>query len=46
MAMASFVTEVLAHTGSLEKEDLGTRISHLTRRVEEIKVSAGRPLTD
>ncbi|XP_039743871.1 centromere/kinetochore protein zw10 homolog [Pteropus medius] len=35
--MASFVTEVLAHTGSLEKEDLGTRISHLTRRVEEIK---------
>ncbi|XP_023613687.1 centromere/kinetochore protein zw10 homolog isoform X4 [Myotis lucifugus] len=35
--MASFVTEVLAHSGSLEKEDLGTRISHLTRRVEEIK---------
>nr|XP_026248347.1 centromere/kinetochore protein zw10 homolog [Urocitellus parryii] len=35
--MASFVTEVLAHSGSLEKEDLGTRISRLTRRVEEIK---------
>ncbi|XP_035884433.1 centromere/kinetochore protein zw10 homolog isoform X1 [Phyllostomus discolor] len=35
--MASFVTEILAHSGSLEKEDLGTRISHLTRRVEEIK---------
>uniref|UniRef100_A0A2K5PQ56 Centromere/kinetochore protein zw10 homolog n=1 Tax=Cebus imitator TaxID=2715852 RepID=A0A2K5PQ56_CEBIM len=36
--MASFVTEVLAHSGRLEKEDLGTRISRLTRRVEEIKV--------
>ncbi|EHB05224.1 Centromere/kinetochore protein zw10-like protein [Heterocephalus glaber] len=35
--MASFVTEVLAHSGSLEKEDLGTRICRLTRRVEEIK---------
>ncbi|XP_048199829.1 centromere/kinetochore protein zw10 homolog [Perognathus longimembris pacificus] len=35
--MASFVTEVLAQSGSLEKEDLGTRISRLTRRVEEIK---------
>ncbi|XP_028639586.1 centromere/kinetochore protein zw10 homolog isoform X2 [Grammomys surdaster] len=35
--MASFVTEVLAYSGSLEKEDLGTRISRLTRRVEEIK---------
>lgn len=35
--MASFVTEVLAHSGSLEKEDLGTRIGRLTRRVEEIK---------
>uniref|UniRef100_A0A8C5NZD6 Centromere/kinetochore protein zw10 homolog n=1 Tax=Jaculus jaculus TaxID=51337 RepID=A0A8C5NZD6_JACJA len=35
--MASFVTEVLAHSGSLEKEDLGTRISRLTRRVEEVK---------
>lgn len=39
--MASFVTEVLAYSGSLEKEDLGTRISRLTRRVEEIKVRAG-----
>ncbi|XP_053451310.1 centromere/kinetochore protein zw10 homolog isoform X2 [Nycticebus coucang] len=35
--MASFVTEVLAHSGRLEKEDLGTRISRLSRRVEEIK---------
>uniref|UniRef100_A0A8C2P261 Centromere/kinetochore protein zw10 homolog n=1 Tax=Capra hircus TaxID=9925 RepID=A0A8C2P261_CAPHI len=35
--MASFVTEVLAHSGRLEKEDLGTRISRLTQRVEEIK---------
>ncbi|XP_076969007.1 centromere/kinetochore protein zw10 homolog [Tamandua tetradactyla] len=35
--MSSFVTEVLAHSGRLEKEDLGTRISRLTRRVEEIK---------
>lgn len=42
VAMASFVTEVLSHSGSLEKEDLGTRISRLTRRVEEIKVRAGR----
>uniref|UniRef100_A0A5F9D4V7 Centromere/kinetochore protein zw10 homolog n=1 Tax=Oryctolagus cuniculus TaxID=9986 RepID=A0A5F9D4V7_RABIT len=33
VAMASFVTEVLAHSGSLEKEDLGTRISRLTRRL-------------
>lgn len=41
VAMASFVTEVLTHSGSLEKEDLGTRISRLTRRVEEIKVRAG-----
>ncbi|KAK2099486.1 hypothetical protein P7K49_020834 [Saguinus oedipus] len=37
--MASFVTEVLAHSGRLEKEDLGTRISRLTRRVEEIKLT-------
>ncbi|KAG8519036.1 Centromere/kinetochore protein zw10 [Galemys pyrenaicus] len=35
--MASFVTEVLAHSGRLEKEDLGTQISRLTRQVEEIK---------
>lgn len=44
VAMASFVTEVLAYSGSLEKEDLGTRISRLTRRVEEIKVRAGHRL--
>lgn len=37
MAMASFVTKVLAPSGSLEKEDLGAQISHLTWRVEEIK---------
>lgn len=42
MAMASFVTKVLAPSGSLEKEDLSTQISHLTWRVEEIKVQAGR----
>ncbi|XP_075402731.1 centromere/kinetochore protein zw10 homolog [Tenrec ecaudatus] len=35
--MASFVKEVLAHSGRLEKEDLSTRISRLTRQVEEIK---------
>ncbi|XP_019520825.1 PREDICTED: centromere/kinetochore protein zw10 homolog isoform X1 [Hipposideros armiger] len=35
--MASFVTKVLAPSGSLEKEDLGAQISHLTWRVEEIK---------
>lgn len=46
VAMASFVTEVLAHSGRLEKEDLGTRISRLTRRVEEIKVKAGRREAD
>lgn len=46
LAMASFVTEVLAHSGRLEKEDLGTRISRLTRRVEEIKVRAGQLYAD
>ncbi|NP_001116261.1 centromere/kinetochore protein zw10 homolog [Xenopus tropicalis] len=35
--MASFVTEVLANSGRLEKEDLGTKISRLSRRVEELK---------
>ncbi|XP_004604760.1 centromere/kinetochore protein zw10 homolog [Sorex araneus] len=35
--MASFVTEVLAHSGRLEKEDLGTQIGRLTRQVEEVK---------
>lgn len=44
--MASFVTEVLAHSGRLEKEDLCTRISRLTQRVEEIKVKAGQPWAD
>lgn len=37
LAMASFVTEVLAHSGKLEKEDLGTQIGRLTRQVEEVK---------
>ncbi|XP_075460164.1 centromere/kinetochore protein zw10 homolog isoform X2 [Ascaphus truei] len=35
--MASFVTEVLAHSGRLGKEDLGTKISRLSLRVEEVK---------
>ncbi|XP_077314262.1 centromere/kinetochore protein zw10 homolog [Lithobates pipiens] len=35
--MASFVTEVLASSGRLEKEDLGTKITRLSRRVEEVK---------
>ncbi|KAM5140638.1 centromere/kinetochore protein zw10 homolog [Mantella aurantiaca] len=35
--MASFVTEVLSSSGRLEKEDLGTKISRLSRRVEEVK---------
>ncbi|XP_028666136.1 centromere/kinetochore protein zw10 homolog [Erpetoichthys calabaricus] len=35
--MASFVTEVLANSGKLEKEDLSSKISRLSRRVEEIK---------
>lgn len=46
VAMASFVTEVLAHSGRLEKEDLGTRISRLTQRVEEIKVKPGQRAAD
>ncbi|XP_030077759.1 centromere/kinetochore protein zw10 homolog [Microcaecilia unicolor] len=37
MASASLVTEVLAHSGRLEKEDLSTRISRLAQRVEEVK---------
>lgn len=36
--MSSFVTEVLASSGRLEKEDLGTKINRLSRRVEEVKV--------
>ncbi|XP_078055144.1 centromere/kinetochore protein zw10 homolog isoform X1 [Mustelus asterias] len=35
--MASFVAEVLASSGRLEKEDIGTKISKLARRVEEVK---------
>ncbi|CAI9534510.1 unnamed protein product [Staurois parvus] len=35
--MASFVTEVLASSGRLEKEDLGTKINRLSRKVEEVK---------
>ncbi|CAM4613130.1 centromere/kinetochore protein zw10 homolog isoform X1 [Lepidochelys kempii] len=33
----SLVAAVLAHSGRLEKEDLGTRIARLSRRVEELK---------
>lgn len=35
--MASFVTEVLASSGKLEKEDLSSRISKMSRRVEDTK---------
>ncbi|KAJ8267083.1 hypothetical protein GJAV_G00138140 [Gymnothorax javanicus] len=35
--MASFVTEVLASSGKLEKEDLSSKIGRLSRKVEEIK---------
>ncbi|XP_062309659.1 centromere/kinetochore protein zw10 homolog [Osmerus eperlanus] len=35
--MASFVTEVLASSGKLEKEDLTNKISKLSRKVEETK---------
>ncbi|XP_069470337.1 centromere/kinetochore protein zw10 homolog [Ambystoma mexicanum] len=35
--MSSFVTEVLANSGKLEKEDLSTKISKMCRRVEEVK---------
>ncbi|XP_041749788.1 centromere/kinetochore protein zw10 homolog [Coregonus clupeaformis] len=35
--MASFVTEVLASSGKLEKEDLAAKISTLSRKVEETK---------
>ncbi|KAM4646514.1 centromere/kinetochore protein zw10 homolog isoform 1-T1 [Amazona ochrocephala] len=33
----SLVAAVLAHSGRLDKEDLGTRIGRLSRRVEELK---------
>ncbi|XP_072342603.1 centromere/kinetochore protein zw10 homolog isoform X2 [Scyliorhinus torazame] len=36
--MSSFVAEVLASSGKLEKEDIGTKISKLARRVEEGEV--------
>lgn len=36
--MASFVTEVLASSGKLEKEDLSGKISKMSRKVEETKV--------
>ncbi|XP_033954581.1 centromere/kinetochore protein zw10 homolog [Pseudochaenichthys georgianus] len=35
--MASFVTEVLASSGKLEKEDLSCKISKLSRKVEDTK---------
>ncbi|KAL2079188.1 hypothetical protein ACEWY4_024932 [Coilia grayii] len=38
--MTSFVTEVLASSGKLEKEDLMTKISKLTRKSDDIKAEA------
>lgn len=38
--MASFVTEVLASSGKLEKEDLAGKLSKMSRKVEDIKVKA------
>ncbi|KAM4545654.1 centromere/kinetochore protein zw10 homolog [Odontesthes bonariensis] len=35
--MASFVTEVLAMSGKLEKEDLSSKISKMSRKVEDTK---------
>ncbi|XP_074529213.1 centromere/kinetochore protein zw10 homolog [Halichoeres trimaculatus] len=35
--MASFVTEVLASSGKLEKEDLSSKISKMSRKVEDAK---------
>lgn len=37
--MASFVTEVLASSGKLEKEDLSGKISKMSRKVEDTKVN-------
>lgn len=37
----SLVAAVLAHSGRLDKEDLGTRIGRLSRRVEELKAGPG-----
>uniref|UniRef100_G3QC29 Centromere/kinetochore protein zw10 homolog n=1 Tax=Gasterosteus aculeatus aculeatus TaxID=481459 RepID=G3QC29_GASAC len=36
-SMASFVTEVLASSGKLEKEDLSGKISKMSRKVEDTK---------
>lgn len=35
--MASFVTEVLASSGKLEKEDMASKISKMSRKVEDTK---------
>lgn len=40
-AAGSLVAAVLAHSGRLDKEDLGTRIGRLSRRVEELKAGPG-----
>ncbi|XP_025896051.1 centromere/kinetochore protein zw10 homolog [Nothoprocta perdicaria] len=40
-AAGSLVAAVLAHSGRLDKEDLGSRIARLSRRVEELKAGAG-----
>ncbi|MEQ2186525.1 hypothetical protein GOODEAATRI_029527 [Goodea atripinnis] len=39
--MASFVTEVLASSGKLEKEDLASKISRMSRKVEDTKCDGG-----
>ncbi|XP_078538478.1 centromere/kinetochore protein zw10 homolog isoform X1 [Lissotriton helveticus] len=44
--MASFVTEVLAHSGKLEKEDLSTKLSKLCTRVEKIKGEVSEFITN
>lgn len=36
--MSSFVTEVLASSGKLEKEDLSSKISKMSRKIEDTKV--------
>ncbi|XP_041865307.1 centromere/kinetochore protein zw10 homolog [Melanotaenia boesemani] len=37
LSMASFVTEVLASSGKLEKEDLASKINKMSRKVEDTK---------
>lgn len=37
--MASFVTDVLASSGKLEKENLSSKISKMSRRVDDTKVN-------